>query len=167
MSQKGDVKERVLKKVAQPGLSRPSSVRDGLIHPAFALPKRLPTTSWSRRFYLSGRANKFAPLPNKNAPRYRERRLLPNLDSNQDTQIQNLPYYLYTIGQCPMPWANGRAKLGNFRLILPKYGKAIFSGPGPPRPPGSSGRPPARNRARHSRRASRPRSRASHPRRGG
>jgi hypothetical protein len=24
---------------------------------------------------------------------------LPNLDSNQDTQIQNLTYYLYTIGQ--------------------------------------------------------------------
>src|SRR5579859_4307486 len=84
MSQKGDVKERVLKKVAQPGLSRPSSVRDGLIHPAFALPKRLPTTSWSRRFYLSGRANKFAPLPNKNAPRYRERRLLPNLSTNNN-----------------------------------------------------------------------------------
>jgi hypothetical protein len=25
--------------------------------------------------------------------------VLPNLDSNQDTQIQNLTYYLYTIGQ--------------------------------------------------------------------
>ena len=40
---------------------------------------------------------------------------LPNLDSNQDKQIQNLLYYHYTIGQ----WKSrkGTAKLGNFRVI--------------------------------------------------
>ena len=26
--------------------------------------------------------------------------MLPDLDSNQDIQIQNLTYYPYTIGQC-------------------------------------------------------------------
>jgi hypothetical protein len=95
--------------VARPGLSRPAFGEVGLIHPAFALPKRLTTASRSRRFRLSALASQLAPLPNKNAPRYRVRRLLPDLDSNQDKLNQNQLYCHYTIGQFPI----GDAKVGS------------------------------------------------------
>jgi hypothetical protein len=54
--------------------------------------------------------------------------VLPNLDSNQDKQIQNLLYYHYTIGQWTSP--NGIAKLGFFRVIcqnnLPLVRKKVY-----------------------------------------
>jgi predicted DNA-binding transcriptional regulator YafY len=68
--------------VARRGLSRPATGEGGLILPTFALPKRLTTASRSRRFRLSAFASQLAPLPNKNAPLSRERRLLPDEDSN-------------------------------------------------------------------------------------
>ena len=45
-----------------------------------ALPNGSLIASRSRLFHLSAPASKLASLPNKNAPRYRERRLLPDLD---------------------------------------------------------------------------------------
>ena len=52
---------------------------------------------WSFKLEQLGTSD--ASLPNKNAPRYRERRLLAYLDSNQDKLNQNQLYYHYTIGQ--------------------------------------------------------------------
>ena len=59
-------------------------------------------SGWRRMVFFrpSALASKLAPLPDKKIPlALRGGHLLPDLDSNQDKQNQNLSYYHYTIRQ--------------------------------------------------------------------
>jgi hypothetical protein len=86
--------------VARPGLSPAPYRRPALIHSAFALPK-WPHPAAPDGFVFPVRLGERAHhTAGKNkTPRKTRGHLLPDLDSNQDKQNQNLSYYHYTIGQ--------------------------------------------------------------------
>jgi hypothetical protein len=78
----------------RPGLASPIQCR--LVLPKSPVPLKRDVVF----FILSAPSSKLGARQNKKAsPMQSEGLLLPDLDSNQDKQNQNLSYYRYTIGQ--------------------------------------------------------------------
>jgi hypothetical protein len=132
----------------------------------FALPKRLTTTSWSRRFHLFARMSELTSLPNENTPRYRERLFVARRGFEpRQTEPKSVVLPLYYRAICPLFKKECKNKLchsmfqmnfdlqrpvlvpatapeGTISLTWPRATHPRGARMAPPRPPPAPPRPP-------------------------